>query len=234
MKNKNWFWGTFFILLAVSIIAIQTGDFGQIGVLSLIIGVFLSVIIIYNLVKLNFFGVFFPMAFLYMIFWKPLGLTHINYWLVILSSVLISIGFSFIFGRGHHKDSFHHKYKTGEEFKSESIDDNNPDVSVRFGSAGKYLHADNMQSGKFKVSFGELELFFDQVQLKPEGTEIFVDCSFGSLILNIPRQWRVKENIHVTLGEVKKGTRPINPAEDSPKLTISGTLQVGSIEIRYI
>jgi len=233
MKNKNLFWGIFFILTALAIIAMQTGSFEQISILSFLIGVFLTAIVILSLVKLNFFGVFPPMAFLYMIFWKPLGLVNINYWLLILSSVLISIGFSIIFGK-QHKNRWDHKVRNGTENISESIDDNNPVVSVRFGSSGKYLHTDNLQSGKFNVYFGELELFFDQVLLNTEGVEIFVDCNFGSLILNIPKQWRVNDNIHVTLGEVKNKIRQVNPADDAPKLTITGKVQIGAIEIRYI
>jgi len=233
MKNKNWFWGIFFILSAVSVIAIQTGSFEQIGIQSLLIGAFLVAIIIASLVRLNFFGVFFPMSFLYMIFWQPLGIIYINYWLVILASVLTSIGFSIIFGR-RHKHGVRCEGRIEGNKQSESIDDNNPNVSVKFGSASKYLHADSLQSGKFYLSFGEMELFFDQVQLAPEGAEIFIDCSFGSVILNIPREWRVIDNMHVTLGEMNNKARATNIAEDAPKLTISGNLQLGGVEIKYI
>ncbi len=234
MKNRNWFWGIFFILAAVSVIAIQTGSFVEIGIQSLLLGAFLLAIIIASLIRLNAFGVFFPLAFLYMIFWQPLNIVYVDYWMVLLAALLVSIGFSIIFGK-------HHKYRSGcngskKDWNrtSESIDDNNPNISIRFGSAGKYLHADNLQGGRFDVSFGELEIFFDEVQLSPEGTEIYVNCSLGSLILNVPKQWRIKENIHVTLGELTNKVRQTNPEENAPNLTISGNLKLGNIEIRYI
>jgi len=237
MKNKNWFWGIFFILSAVSVIAIQTGSFELIGIQSLLIGAFLVAVIIASLVKLNFFGVFFPMSFLYMIFWQPLGLQYINYWFVVLASVLVSIGFSIIFGSRHHKSWPNCNGKVDyvtQGSESEEIDDDNPNVSVRFGSASKYLHAEHFKTGRFAVSFGELELFFDQVKVDPEGAEIFIDASFGSIILNLPREWKVVDNVHVSLGEVKNKARASSQGEDAPRVTLTGNVQFGGMEVRYV
>ena len=36
MKNRNWFWGFFFLLSAVFVIASQIGSFGQIGFISIL------------------------------------------------------------------------------------------------------------------------------------------------------------------------------------------------------
>ena len=235
MKNKNWFWGIFFILTAVSIIAIQTGSFEQIGIQSLLIGAFLVAVIIASLVRLNFFGVFFPMSFLYMVFWQPLGLMYINYWFVVLASVLVSIGFSIIFGKRQHYGNWDGCKKKPDYHQIEDIDDNNPTASVRFGSSSKYLHADSFKTGRFYASFGELEIFFDQVQVNPEGAEILVDCSFGNIILNIPREWRIIDNIHVSLGELKNKARAsASISEDAPKITLTGNVSIGGLEIKYI
>ncbi|MEI6132113.1 MAG: hypothetical protein WCQ41_04740 [Bacillota bacterium] len=238
MKNKNWFWGIFFILSAVSVIAIQTGSFAQIGIQSMLLGAFLVAIIIASLVRVNFFGIFFPIAFLYMILWQPLNIMYVNYWFVALSALLVSIGFSIIFGKSHRSWS---KCGSGSEYNKsgfnktiEDIDDNNPSVEVKFGAASKYLHANALKSGRFSASFGELEIFFDEVTLDPEGAAIVVECSFGKLTLNIPRSWRIIDNTSVSLGEMINNSRPADIAEDAPQLTISGHVSLGGIEIRRV
>jgi predicted membrane protein len=234
MKSKNWFWGIFFILAAIAVIAIQTGSFAEIGIQSLLLGAFLLAIIIASLVRFSAFGIFFPIAFLYMIFWQPLNLMYVNYWYVLLAALLVSIGFEIIFGKHNkYKHTHNHDYSC-DRSATESIDDNNPDIAIKFGSACKYLHSDNFQGGKFTLSFGELQVFFDQVKLKSEGTEIFVDCSFGSLVLNVPRDWKVKENVHVSMGGFDNKVHNTNLADDAPTLMISGNLWIGSIEVKYI
>lgn len=234
MKNKNWFWGLFFILSAVSIIAIQTGSFVEIGLQSCILGALLVALIISSLIYRSSFGVFLPLAFLYIIFSGPLGFPYIDWWVLILASVLANIGFSILFHTPHKHVNHCHPKIENMRHNEENIDDNNPYAAVNFGSSSKYLHSDCLQSGKFFVSFGELEVFFDQVQLSPEGAEMFLDCSFGSLILNIPKNWRVVDNVSANLGSVSNKVRTSFFESDAPVLTLTGSVKLGSIEIKYI
>jgi hypothetical protein len=234
MKSKNLFWGLFFLALAVFTIASQVGAFGEIGVLSVLEGVLLAALIIYSLISLNFFGVFIPLAFLYIIFRQPLGLPEVSTWMLLLTGLLTSIGFSIIF----HKKN---KYKSKCDYEghdcsqtSETIDDNNPSAKVRFSSSSKYLHSDNLESANFAASFGALEVFFDKTQLSPQGAEVFLDCSFAEIKLYIPRNWRVIENINVSLAEVKYNNRMAVIEENAPRLTLKGNVQFGGIEIVYI
>ena len=240
MRNRSWLWGIFFLLSAVFVIGSQTGAFGQIGLLSIIATVFLFAILINSLIDLEFFGIFMSLAFLYMIYSGPLNLVPISPWMLILSGVLTSIGFSIIFKgstfKYKHKRYYRHNDYKYENFAqtTENVDDNNPFLRVSFGSASKYLHADSLKSGNFSSSFGTLEVFFDQVQLNPDGAEIFVDCSFGEIKLFIPRDWNVIESVHVGLGSVKNKNRMASPDENAPKLNIVGNVQFGDVEINYI
>lgn len=234
MKSKNLFWGLFFLALAVFTIASQVGAFGEIGVLSVLEGVLLAALIIYSLISLNFFGVFIPLAFLYIIFRQPLGLPEVSTWMLLLTGLLTSIGFSIIF-RKKSKHNTECSY-VGHDYSktSETIDDNNPSANVRFSSSSKYLHSDNLESASFSASFGALEVFFDKTQLSPQGAEIFIDCSLAEMKLYIPRSWRVIENINVSLAEVKYTGRPADLTEDSPRLTLKGSVSLGALEIVYI
>lgn len=234
MKNRNWFWGYFFLLSAVFVIASQIGSFGQIGFISILATVLLTALIIHSAADRNYFGIFVPLAFLYMIYRQPLHLIEISLWLLILAAVFASMGFSFLF-RSHPKskmywhDDFEHAHQTVE-----NIDDNNPYAKVSFGASSKYLHGDCLKSGQFFVSFGALELFFDQAQLSPDGAELFLDCSFGAIKLFVPRHWRVIDSLHASLGGVDNDIRLSQPAENAPQLTLTGNVQLGGVEIHYI
>ena len=243
MKNRNWFWGIFFMLSGVFIIAGQIGSFGKIGIMSLLATVFLAAIAIHSIIKLNYFGIFVPLAFLYMIYSgplsEPLRLPVISPWVLILTAILVSVGFSLIFPSHHkkvwhgHHGAMHHGIKHQSQ-NVENIDDNNPFAKVSLSSSSKYLHSDCLKSGHFICSMGELQLYFDQVQLSPEGAEIYLDCSLGSIKLYIPKLWNVEYKIHVTAGDVDKGRDFSNTSEDAPKLTLTGQVRLGNVEIQYI
>jgi hypothetical protein len=79
-----------------------------------------------------------------------------------------------------------------------------------------------------------LEVYFDQATLDPNGAEIYLDCSFGAIKLYIPKHWQVIDSIHASLGGVENNTRLAKPAENAPKLTLTGNVSLGGIEIQYI
>ncbi len=233
MKSKNLFWGLFFLLSGVFIIAGQTGSFGDLGIMSLLATVFLAAIVIYSIFKLNWFGIFIPAAFLYMIYSKPLTLTVISPLILIFSAFFVSIGLSMIFHKHHNIFWCSHDGKSHYSKSNEDIDDNNPYAKVSLSSSSKYLHSDCLKSGHFYCSLGELELYFDQVQLSPEGAEIYLDCSLGSIKLYIPMNWNVVDIISVSLGYVANTKVNLN-IKDAPKLTLTGKVSLGNIEVHYL
>ena len=242
MKNRNWFWGIFFILAAVFVIGSQMGAFGEIGFMTILATVVLISILIHSLFYLNFFGVLAPLAILYEFYHELVGLPDVSLWFLLLAAVLGSIGLSIIFHRASHRRWVNHHVKVhqGEAYKHhskgvdvENIDDNNPYVKVSFGSYSKYLHADALKSGEFVASFGSLQVFFDQVTLDPAGAEVMVDCSFGEVELFIPRQWRVIDKLHASLGNIENHSHD-NPAEGAPQIILRGKVSFGNVEIKYV
>jgi len=234
MKSRNLFWGFFFLVSAVFVIASQTGSFGQIGIMSILATVLLVAIAINSVIERNFFGLFLPLAFLYIIYRQPLHLVEISLWLLLLAAVLASIGFGILFSSHPYKMMYPHYGKEHFDQTSETIDDNNPYAKVNFGSSCKYLHANCMEGGQFIASFGALEVFFDQSQLSPNGTEVFLDCSLSSIKIYVPKHWLVIDNLHNSLGSVENDIRLAKPEENSPRLTLSGNVSMGSVEIHYI
>lgn len=234
MRSKNLFWGVFLLLSAGLIIASQFVSFATIGTLSVLATVFLAAIIIHSLVDLEYFGIFVSVAFLYMIYSGPLDLKHINHWILLASAVLLSTGCSMIFRKRPKKVTVSYGGHDHTVRSAEDIDDNNPYAKVSLGSSSKYLHSECLQGGHFIVSLGELDVYFDHVQLSPQGAEVFVDCSLGTMKLYIPRTWHVVDNIHPSLGEVKNNNRFFKAPDTAPKLTLSGNVSLGTLEINYI
>jgi len=234
MKSKNLFWGLFFVVSAGFIVASQVVPFDNIGVWSIIASVFLAAVFITALINREFVGIFLPLSFLYMIYDKALGLPEISPWILIAAAVMTSIGCHLLFRKRPKK--FQRIKCSSDSFGSseEDLDGNRPGARVSMGAASKYLHADCLQGGQFSCSLGELEVYFDQVILSPEGAEVFVDCSLGSVKLYIPKNWKVVNNLHASLGDVKNDNRFNKPDVNAPPLTLTGNVHLGSVEIHYI
>lgn len=232
MKGKNIFWGLFLLISAALIIASQVTSFGTISAVSILATVFLAAIIISSVARMEFFGMFVPMAFLYMIYNEPLDLPFIRPVILVVSAILVSVGCSLIFKKRRKKNTYVNNSYYSK--MNESVNDNNPTVKSSMGSSSKYLRADSLQGGQLTVSFGELSVYFDQVRLNQAGAEIFVDCNLGSLKLYIPRHWNVVDKIGATLGAVQNNTGQAQPVLTEPLLTLSGNVKLGSVEINYI
>lgn len=237
-KHRNLFWGLYFLLAAVFVIASQFASFLTIDTWTIILTVLIAAVFIHSVVSLEFFGIFVPIALLYYIYQKPLTeqnilhLPEISIWILLVAALLLTIGCCILFKKKHHSAfiNFHHD----GELSKEETDDNNPNAHVRFGGCSNYLHGKEIQSGHFSVAFGALEIFMDQAQLHPDGAEFFFDCSFGAIELHVPRSWKVKDNLRVFLGGIENRTNNTILSDNAPTLTLSGNVSLGGIEIRYI
>lgn len=232
-RHNNWFWGVFFVLAAIVIIASQVTSFAVLGFWSILAAVLLAAVFIQSLIHLNFFGVFLSLALGYILFQYPLELYIISPWLLILAAVLLSIGFHSIF-RSRPKSSASPNRRDDNYRTIEDVDDNNPYIKVSFGSASKYLHGDCLKGGQFYCSFGALELYFDQVTPDPSGAEVFLDCHCGSITLFVPRTWRIVDKLHSSLGSVKDEASRAAPGDNAPVITLTGDVSLGSVEIQYV
>lgn len=234
MKNRNWFWGLFFLISAIFVILSQVWFFHEMSVMSILVSVFLAALVISSLLRLEYFGFFIPLSILYIIYSKPLKLFYISPWLLISSALLISISFSLLFSR-RNKNTVHFYY-SAEQINQvrENIDDNNPYVKVSLNSASKYVHSENLQGGQFISYLGVLDVYFDQVKLSSDGAELYMDCVLGSINLYIPKDWKLVQDIHSFLGDVSYHANPTEFSENAPKITLTGKVVLGDVNIFYI
>jgi hypothetical protein len=236
MKLRNFFWGIFFILAAAFVIVSQVypGNlFKQISIWTIIVSVFLVAIIIKSISELNYFGIFVPIAILYTIFDTPLSLPDISFWKLILAAALLSIGCEMLFRKHRCTIKYHntHDHVCGHD--GETLTGNQLYAKVSFCDSSKYLHSDSLEKGEFAVSFGHLNVYFDQVQLSPDGAEVYLDCSFGEMDVYLPRHWQVKDKLHATLGNISNTSRPFADIT-GPQITLIGEAKFGAINIHYV
>jgi predicted membrane protein len=234
-RFPKWIWGTFLLLAAVFVLSNQFGGFVEIGVGSIIVAVLALALAVQCIAHLTFAPLPIPLAVLYIIFQEPLELPYFQTWTLILAAVLSTIGLFILLPRKHKHSKWVHYVGEHQSMQPEDGgSDNNPSVSVSFGGTSRYLHSDCLETVKLHCNFGSLEIYFDQAKLSPNGAEVNIDCSFGGIVLFIPKQWTVIEKMNSTLGGVEINNRYAAPSENSPQLTVTGSVTLGGVEIRYV
>lgn len=231
MKNRNLFWGILLILAAIFMITNQLGLFIAINPFRLIFTVFLVVIIIKNIPKLHFTNILLPLALLLILYKNNIGLSNLSSWAIFMAGCLASAGLSMIVKPRRHSHD-HNTYDDEYYETAEDINDNIISGSVSFGSDTKYLYSDHLERADFTCSFGSLKVFFDHAQLSPGGAEVFIDASFASVELYIPRTWQVVDRISTSLASVNGRGGSEDPT--APILTLTGNITLSSVQIKYI
>lgn len=240
MKGRKLIWGVFFIAAAVLLVVNQLGYFTGVNLWSLLLTIMVVPVIGSGLARLNFFNVFFGIAFLLIIFAKPLGIMTLVPWTVLFAALFLSIGFSILIKPRHwsgryavHGRNWRNHNHNYEEYETiDHVEGNDVNCYVSMGGSCKYLRSDSLESGRFECSLGYLKVYFDNVILNPKGANIYVDCSMGNIELYIPRNWNVKLNIDSMLGNVSEQHHTYT--QDAPSLILTGNVKLGNIDIKYV
>jgi len=243
-RLSNILWGIILLFAAVMLIVTQFSCFKNIGstvsIGKLIAAVLLFALIVQCIITLHFSVLPFPVAALYFIFREPMNLPEIKIWILFLAAALVSIALGILFPKtifyrhhGHRCCTKHgrHDHQAETEYGDAG---NNPSFNINFGEVSRRLKADSLETVRLNCTFGSLEIFFDQVELNPEGAQAILACSFGSIKLFCPKNWQIIDRMNTSLGEVDIENRFTVPGETGPKLTLSGSVSLGSIEVRYI
>jgi len=244
-------WGITFLLIAALILSNYFGGFVELGVWSMIIAALALVILIHCIASLSISPLPLPLAALYYIFQVPLGLPQIQFWPLALVTVLVMCGLFILLPHSFRKKG-QFVFAVGDSMRGcdnvggrggrdgsgaeieDGVDDDNPHINVRFGSLSRYLHSDCLESAELLCSFGAIEAYFDHVTLSPNGANVYVNCSFGAIEIFVPGNWRVINEISASLGNAEVDRRLESAPVDSPTLTITGSVSLGSIEVRRV
>jgi hypothetical protein len=236
-RFSNFLWGVFLLIAAAFVLTRNSFSFADIGIGSIVIAILALAFIVQCLARLHIAPLVIPLVVLYFIFRKPLDLPVIQTWKVIAAAALAFIGLNILLPRGRRScnqsnDSCGSKDQR-REVPTESNNDNNPYINVNFNAVSRSLTADSLETVRLSCNFGALEVFFNQVELSPNGANAFINCSFGGIQLFIPRHWQVIDKMSCTLAGVDLKSFAA-PAENAPRLTLNGSVSLGGVEVKFI
>ena len=121
----------------------------------------------------------------------------------------------------------------GEKMKS-SFETNGEhfDCSLSFGENTRCVTLPRLSSGTASVSFGELVVDLTGCGEIANGCEINANCSFGQLVLKIPKSCRAISKTGTAFGAVEFVGHP--NADAATDIVIDGRVSFGEIEVQYI
>ena len=244
-RSKNWLWGIFLLLAAAFIVANQLGWLVQFSFGTIIAAVIAAGLLISCITHKTITTLPFVLAMVYIVLRNQEIVPYVALWAVLVVAALVSAGIGLLFpqkpprGKVVVGSFFGDDLSWDDESKKTHVDvggmDNNPTISVTFGSVSRYLHADRLETVQLSCNFGGMEIYFDQTQLGPSGATVHLDCKFGGIDLFVPRHWRVSfEQINCVFGGADINDRLSVPSEDAPMLTITGNVMFGGVDIQHI
>lgn len=129
---------------------------------------------------------------------------------------------SFVHIPKNHRKSSRHKRIDGESF----------DCAASFCEDIQHIHMPRLSSGRAAISFGELTVDLSGVEEVAEDCELKLSCSFGELVLKVPKKYRVANRSN----NFFSGTTIRGECADTPEGTIyvDTSASFGEICIRYI
>lgn len=220
--NKKMFWGVFLTLSAVVIILDSIGLFGSVPMFRLLLGIMCVAWFIKELSNLNISKLFFPAAFIFLLFEKYIGVyfglgkNMISNWVVLFAALLLTVGVGFLT-----KDIMIGKGIRGHKISSKTTN--------AFGEKTKYIDCSTLGNAFVKNSFGETNVYFQNVETFTGGT-VIIENSYGEVTLHVPHALRVKTEISSFCGEVNEVRRGEAVA---PTLLVTGKNSFGEVNIIF-
>lgn len=232
MKKGRIFWGVLFILIGIFLVISKLGYLPNVNVFSLLLTAFLVVVIVKSLLRLNFAGILFPIAFICIIYDKQLGITNITPWTVLVAALLGSVGLSMIF---HKRTKWINTKYNCEDYKFEKIDvedESNVKFKNSFGATIKYINSDNFEQADFNCSFGAMKVYFDNAIMRNDNAIVSINASFSGIELYVPKTWNIEDKTNVFLGSINEKNK--NNKITTNTLTLVGAINFSGVEIIYI
>lgn len=234
MKSSKVFWGIFFILAAVYVVVSKFGILPNISIVRIGVTLLLVWMFVEGVRRVDFFGILFSIAFLCIVYDKPLGITELTPWTVLGAALFGSIGLTLIFG-SYKKNKRLKNMQNAAEYagsSSEQCTGERLKVENRFGTAMRYINSDNFKSAELENNFGSLSVYFDNAIIQEGSAMVNVENDFGETNLYIPKEWQVRSHLERSFGAVNE----IGSSEGSSStvLFLNGSTSFGEINIRYI
>lgn len=233
MKKEKWFWGIFFIVAAVILVISKLGILSTgISVWTLFLAVIFAAMLIKSVLHKSVTGVLFALAFLCIIFAKPLGITELTPWTVLAAALLGSIGISFIYRPERRWHSCHSSHFDDSFSDIETIEGGQMALETSFGSSIKYINSEEFKGVNVRCSFGAMKVYFDHAVVPTGKAVVQMDISFAGVELYVPRNWKVVNQVNASFGGIEEKGR--YEANGDVTLVLNGEVSFSGVTIIYV
>lgn len=180
--------------------------------LKIIGGVLLLAWLIYEIVRLRLSNIFFPIAFLFILFKENIAMwlgkdpgNFISSWIVLLAALLLTIGFKVLFPS-----------KGGS--------------AKKLGNNTIYLDAANLHDQFISDNVGATQLYITNKEAYDGTGVIHIHDNVGNIVLHLPKEWRVFHTSNDIVGVV---SIPENPDAQDKSITLDISDNVGRIAVVF-
>ena len=230
MKTGKLFWGLGFLLAAVLIILdvvgvmpTLLGAVGEVSVFALILGLLLLSYAIVRLCRGKISAIFFPLAFIFMLFEKNIaflcGLESeniINNWLVLLIALLLHIGFAILLpSKRIHRKHVKCSVKSDNTLNSSTV----------------YVDCASFTPNIVKNKLGECTVHFQNVDKYQGEQTLNISNKLGAMTVNVPSAWTLIIDVDNSMGAIEA---PPSHDGGGPVLYIKGDNHMGALEINFV
>lgn len=229
-NGEKIFWGLFFILGAIFILVGRMGYFEEIGLFALFLTVLLVALLLKSIRHIEFTGILFSLAFLAILYDKPLGIEELTPWPVLGAALLGSIGLEILF---HNNKRYKERHTFHGNCKMVDIEDESCiNYGITFGSSIKYVNSEDFRQLNLDCTFGAMQVYFDHAVIQNGSAELNLRVSFAGVDLFIPKEWHVINHATAVFGGIDEKNHP--QTTGTPVLTLTGSVTFGGVEIHYV
>ena len=231
VKNKKLgliIWGFALIFAAVWLVLDSTGAIAgvELSAWRVILGVLLGAWLVAVCIKQRFTDIFFPLAFLFLVFEGPIAQalnrpdgTLIKTWVVLVAALLLTVGTKIVFS----KHGVVH-ISSGDTVSK------NENVQGKLGNSTVYFDAADIDAQKISDNLGKVDVFFTNKE-QYGGSGILTICdNLGVVTLHLPKEWDVVTQTSDNLGKVFIPEKNV-PGEKNITLVITDNL--GKIDVVF-
>ncbi len=204
-----------FILCSANVIPSVSFIDSEISWFAAVICIFLILFVIKKLINGRVGGIFISLSLVFMLIEKNIAISCnmdskniINNWILLLSVIMLEIGFSFL-------------------IKSQKNCKQN-----KFLTSVVYVDLQKYDNNKFLNKFGNLTIRFENAEQSADETKIYIDNKFAKTEIEVPSNVVYKCNIQNKLGNILEQKNIAD--ESAPKLIIDGSNSFGNVCIKVV
>ena len=244
MNKDNLFWGVVFLMAAIYILMRSVGMAPDVSITGFIKAA----------IDLEFGGMLFSLAILFIVFRRYIGLESMSSWSILMAALFGTIGLNMLFG--DHASAYRNRKRAkryGEQFErqqeqyegqmgentdtsgaSQGFYDSNMQgehivLSGLFNGTKKNLQSANFKSALVDCTFCGMEVNMTGVNI-PSGTAVItLDIHFAGVNFYIPADWNIVDQTGCTFGGVKE--QQATAPTVGPTIIFEGKITFGGVEI---